>query len=330
MFVPVTDKNHKPLMSTTPSRARKWIKTGKATPYWSNQIFCVRLNQEPSDDKKQKIVMGIDTGSKREAFTIKSQGHTYLNILADAVTWVKDAIKIRRGARQVRRQRKTPYRQCRSNRSKREIAPSIISRWQLKLRIINRMMRIFPITDFVVEDIKAETKKGKRRWNKSFSPLEIGKKWFYNELRKFGNLETRQGYETKELRDTWLLNKTESKMSLSFDSHNVDSWVLANYLVGGHIKPDNKEIKRMIPIQFHRRQLHRFKIEKGGERKRYGGTMSLGFKKGSLVKNKKHGICYIGGNSYGKLSLHSLKTGKRLCQGAKIEEIKFLTYCSFR
>lgn len=34
MFVPVVDKNQTPLMPTQPSRARKWIKEGKATPFW--------------------------------------------------------------------------------------------------------------------------------------------------------------------------------------------------------------------------------------------------------------------------------------------------------
>ena len=119
-------------------------------------------------------------------------------------------------------------------------------------------------------------------------------------------------------------------MSESFDSHNVDSWVLANWLIGGHIKPENKEIKRMIPIQLHRRQLHRFQPDDGGERKRYGGTMSLGFKKGSLVINEKYGLCYIGGSLKNRLSLHSNVTGKRLCQNAKKEDTKFLAYSGFR
>ena len=90
MFVPVVDKENKPLMPTKPSRARKWIKSGKATPFWKKGIFCVRLNTEPKDRQTQKIAVGIDPGSKKEAFTVKSEIHTYLNIQADAVTWVKD------------------------------------------------------------------------------------------------------------------------------------------------------------------------------------------------------------------------------------------------
>jgi hypothetical protein len=296
---------------------------------WSNGVFCVRLNVEPSDTKKQDIVVGIDPGSKREAFTVKSEAHTYLNVLADAVTWVKDVVETRRGARRARRQRKTPYRQNRLNRARGGIPPSTRARWQLKLRIVNRLRRVFLITDFVVEDIKAVTKR-KKKWDVSFSPLEIGKQWFYDELKKLGNLETRQGYETKELRDTLGLKKIGNKMSESFNAHNVDSWVLANCRVGGHISPDNTEIKRMIPLHFQRRQLHKFNFEKGGRRRRQGSTMSLGLKKGSLVKHSKHRLCYVGGNFNGMLRLHSIKTGKRICQHAKIEDIQFLTYSGFR
>jgi hypothetical protein len=224
MFVPVINKDHKPLMPTTPDRARNWLKKGKATPFWSNGVFCVRLNAEPSDTKKQDIVVGIDPGSKREAFTVKSEAHTYLNVLVDAVTWVKDAIEVRRNTRKNRRYRKTPYRQNRLNRARGGLPPSTRARWQLKLRVVNRLLRVFPVTDFVVEDIKAVSKCGKRKWNVSFSPLEVGKNWFYDELRKLGNLETKRGYETKELRDTLGLKKTSNKMSESFNAHNVDSW----------------------------------------------------------------------------------------------------------
>lgn len=130
-FVPVVDQNQKPLMPTKPSRARRWIREGKATPFWKRGIFCVRLNIEPSGNEKQEIAVGIDPGSKKEGFTVKSEFHTFLNIQADAVTWVKKHVKTRRMMRNKRRSRKTPYRKCRSNRSKKGfLAPSTKARWQ--------------------------------------------------------------------------------------------------------------------------------------------------------------------------------------------------------
>ena len=64
----------------------------------------------------------------------------------------------------------------------------------------------------------------------------------------------------------------------------------------------------------------------GLERSNYGGTRSAGLKRGSLVRHIKHGLCYVGGSSKGRVSLHNLETGKRLCQNAKGEDIKFLSY----
>jgi hypothetical protein len=119
-FVPVVDTDNKPLMPTSPSRARRWIKSKKATGFWKHGIYCVRLNQEPTARETQKIVIGIDPGSKKEAYTIKSRSHTYLNIQTDAVTWVKENMDTRKYLRRSRRHRTTPYRKVRSNRSSRK------------------------------------------------------------------------------------------------------------------------------------------------------------------------------------------------------------------
>lgn len=328
--VPVIDIDQKPQMPTTSSRARRWIKEGKATGFWKKGIFCVRLNQEPSNRNKQVIAIGIDPGSKKEGFTVKSEAHTYLNIQADAVTWVKDGVEVRRNMRRARRFRKTPCRACRPNRSKKSwLPPSTKARWGWKLRICNWLMKMYPIDTFVVEDIKAKTM-GKRKWDRSFSPLEVGKNWFYEELNKLGHLETKQGYETKELRDQLGLKKTGKRLDSIFSSHCVDSWVLANDYVGGHLKPDNTNLICITPLQFHRRQLHALQPTKNGIRRDYGSTRSLGFKRGSLVKHKKYGRVSVGGTSNNRISLHSIETGKRLAQNIKPVDCKFLTYNIWR
>src|SRR5215468_3080593 len=103
LFVPVCDQTGLPLMPTRPARARRWVKQGKATPFWKQGVWCVRLKQEPSAHITQPIAVGIDPGSKKEALVVKSAAHTYLNIQADAVTWVKDAVETRRTMRRTRR-----------------------------------------------------------------------------------------------------------------------------------------------------------------------------------------------------------------------------------
>ena len=312
LFVPVVSKSGKALMPCHPARARELVKKEKAVRRFKTGLYYIQLT-ERVDGEVQEVVVGIDPGSKREAFTVKSESHTYLNILSDAVTWVKDSVETRRNARRSRRFRKTPCRKNRENRSR------------------GNLSFLAPITCYVVEDIQARTIKGSKKWNKSFSPLEVGKKWFYSELEKLGSLELKQGYETKELRDLYELKKTSGKMDEKFSAHNVDSWVLANWYIGGHTKPDNEQIFRLIPLQFHRRQLHVFQPSEGNIRRNYGSTKSGSLKRGSLVKSKKYGVCYLGGYSEKRgITLHDLKSNERLCQSAKEKDLVILSYNYFR
>jgi hypothetical protein len=331
IFVPVVDREQKPLMPTTPNRAAKWVKSGKATPFWKKGVWCIRLNVEPSSRSVQPIAVGVDPGSKKEAFTVKSEAHTYMNIQADAVTWVKRAVKDRKSRRMARRARKTPCRARRSNRlcNKVLLPPSTKARWQWKLRILNWIKKLYAVSCIIVEDIKAVSKKGKRAWNQSFSIIEHGKSWFYESVKKVSPLQIKSGYETKELRDSLMLKKSKSKLSNKFEAHCVDSWVLANWWVGGHTKVDNKNMVLLTPLRFHRRQLHRFQPSRGGLRSLYGGTNSLGFKRGSLVIHKRSGLVYIGGTHNNRITVCSLE-GKRLTDKAVPSDLKFLAYNSWR
>jgi len=327
-YVPVVGKTGKPLMPCHPARARELVRRGRALRRFNRGIFYIQL-LDRADGVTQDIAMGIDPGSKKEALTVKSEAHTYLNVQADAVTWVSKQIEQRRMMRRSRRSRKCPHRANRENRARGGIPPSTKARWQWKLRICRWLCRLYPITDFVVEDIKARTK-GQRRWDSSFSPLETGKHWFYSELAKLGSVETREGWQTKELRDGAGLKKSSDKLSDSFAAHCVDSWVLANWRIGGHTKPENTAVLLLAPLRFHRRQLHAMQPTRGGIRRPYGGTRSMGFKRGSWVKHLIHGLCYVGGTMRERISLHSLETGARLCQNARPEDCTFLSYASWR
>ena len=336
-FVPVVDKDNNPLMPTIPSRARKWIKSGKATGFFKKGIFCVRLNVEPSDNQKQEIVIGVDPGSKKEGFCILSEAHQFLNIQADAVTHVKDKIESRRNARRGRRFRKTPCRKNRYNRSRSPFPPSTKARWDWKLRVLNVLRKIFPITTVAVEDIAAVTKKGARRWNKSFSPLQVGKKYFYEKIKSWANLVTYSGFETYESRNAMGLKKTSNKMAEVFEAHCVDAFVLCSKTLGITKKPTNLNIMCISSVELKRRQLHVFQPAKGGERKRYGSTRSCGFKRGSLVKHPKYGCCLVGGwmelvqkkVTKKVISLHSIVDNSRLCTRANPSDCKFKSFNSW-
>jgi hypothetical protein len=196
------------------------------------------------------------------------------------------------------------------------LPPSTKARWQWKLRLCRWLAQLFPISSFIVEDIKAATT-GKRRWDVWFSPLEVGKHWFYAELRRLAPVQTKQGWETKQLRDTLGLPKSHNKLAETFSAHCVDAWVLAWSLVGGPTQPDNTRLLCLTPPRWHRRQLHRLQPQRGGIRPPYGATRSLGFTRGTLAQHPKYGLVYVGGTFRGRLSLHSLSDGKRLSQKAK-------------
>ena len=53
-------------------------------------------------------------------------------------------------------------------------------------------------------------------------------------------------------------------------------------------------------------------------------------KTGTLVEHRKHGLCFTGGASAGQISLHSLETGKRLQQHARIADWRPRTPLSWR
>ena len=324
--------NGSALMPTTPQRARLLIASRKATPFIHKGVFCIRLNQPPSDNKIQPISIGVDPGSKKEGISIVTEKKTVLNIQLDAVTWVKEAVEKRRNARRARRQRKTPYRAPRFNNRNTIgwIPPSTKARWESKLNLIKSLKEVFPISICVVEDICAVTKEGQTKWNKSFSPLEVGKKWFYTQLESTGlNVVLMKGFETANMRKEQGLYKSSDKLSNKWDAHCVDSWVLAASAMQP-LPTINKTMILIKPMQFHRRHLHAFQPSKGGVRRLYGSTRSMGFRRGSIISHLKYGICTIGGASSRGISLNSLHYNTRLCQNSKSNDIKFRLFNNYK
>ncbi len=331
-FVPVKSKDGERLMPTTPTRAGMMIKCGDATPYWDQGVFCIRLNREPSKRFKQEIVVGVDPGSKKEGFTVKSESHTYLNVQANAHSGVSKKVAKRRELRRSRRSRKCPNRKNRTNRLANEerIPAGTRARWDWKLRILDWLSKLYPVTYVCVEDIKARTIERAKKWNTSFSPLEVGKQWFYTEIRKRWELLTLQGWQTKEIRDRLGLKKSSEKMSETFDAHCVDAYCLAYHTVGGSGVPDNTDLLCVSPIPIKRRELHRQQEAKGGKRSRVGGTvLGPGLIKNTLIRHVKYGLTRLAGvNAKGVFSIYSMEN-KRLTTGAKRSDFRVLTRLNF-
>jgi len=333
MRIPVVDNRGVALMPCTPPKARMLLKEGKARPKRNKLgLFYIQLTYTQDPDT-QPLVVGVDPGSSFEGYSVVGTQDTVLNLMVEAPTHVKDAVETRRTMRRARRHRKW-RRPCRSNNRlnrKKRIPPSTRSRWEAKARVVKHLQHILPLTCVVVEDVQATTKKGKK-WNRAFSPVQVGKMHLSRLLTDMGlEGETREGWQTKELRDFYGLSKTKKKDKQAFDSHAVDAWVLAAP-VSGATQPTCTRLWYVVPERLHRRQLHALQPSKGGVRRPYGGTRSLGLKRGTLVTHPKYGLCCVGGCDRKKntISLHAYRTNKRLTQGAEVEACHVLTWVAFR
>jgi hypothetical protein len=330
-MVPVISVEGKPLFPCKERRARCLMDRKEARPYWQKGIFCICLMRKETlkREEYQQISVGIDPGSKMEAYTVATPKSVVLNITTDTKDWVKANVETRRNLRRNRRSRKTPYRKMRINRAclrnRNRMPPSTRTRWLTKLNMVKFLSSIIPITIVNVEDIKAVAKEGKenRRWNAAFSPLEVGKKWFYSEIEKLKlKLILTEGYDTKLHRDKRNFTKSKEKLKYIWETHNVDSHSLAELALGSPVKPFYG-LYKMEFLRYHRRQLHVQQPKKGNIRRQYGGTVSLGMPRGSVLKYKGK-LCYLGGSSKRGMSIHSIKSGERITQSVKVKDIQML------
>src|SRR5262249_52271646 len=151
--------------------------------------------------------VGVDPGSRYEGYSVVGTKETVLNLMVEAPTHVKQAVKTRRTMRRARRFRKWRRPARNQNRLAREhrLPPSTRSRWEAKARVVAQLQRILPFLDVVVEDVQAKTRPGQgRRWNAAFSPVQVGKAHLYALLRALGvTLHLREGWQTKALRDQY-------------------------------------------------------------------------------------------------------------------------------
>jgi hypothetical protein len=334
MAVPVLNEEYKALYPTTERRARRLMERGDAKPYWRKGVFCILLLRKESDQREEykDVVVGIDTGSKREAYTVATEKSVVLNIITNTPDWIKDSVETRRNLRRTRRHRKTPYRKCRSNRSRKIfLPPSTKARWDCKLRILKLLTTILPITKINIEDVAAKTKKNSPKWNNSFSPLEVGKNYLYNKIEElYPNiiLIKTKGYDTKIHRDNRGFIKSSKKLDYIWQSHNVDSHSLCEMILEKTISPFYG-IYRIDFLKYNRRKLHYQNPIKGNVRRKYGGTVSLGISRGSLTRYKGK-LAYVGGTSKGRISIHSIITGERLAQNIRKEKLIMLNNNKYR
>ena len=314
MRVPVLSAEGQPLMPTKPSRARRWLRAGKAKVVHNDLgIFTVQLISEPSSTKTQPISVGVDPGKKYSGIGVQSAKVTlwmaHLQLPFDTVKGrMEQRWMMRRGRRGRRINRKVPYsqrahRQARfDNRRSKKVPPSIRANRQLELRVIKELSLIYPLTTAVWEVVIA-------RGDKGFSPVMVGQHWAINQLETLLPVVKQEGWQTSNLRQHLGLEKQKTAKGDAIPAtHAVDGITLAStqfvryrQLKGRQgwwegsvtITPAPFVVIRRPPIC--RRQLHLMVPSKGGIRRKYGGTTTRhGFRKGDFVKAEMAGRVVYG------------------------------------
>ena len=75
--VPVLNPDGSAAMPTKASRARRWVRDGKAIGKWNDLgIYYVQLLQQPSNTKIQPIVCGVDPGKSYSGVGVQSSQAT--------------------------------------------------------------------------------------------------------------------------------------------------------------------------------------------------------------------------------------------------------------
>ncbi len=313
--VPVLSPEGIPLMPTKPSRARRWLRDGRALIYPNDlKIFAIQLTGQPSGIKTQKIAIGIDPGKLYSGIAVQSKlatlwaGHLVLNFKR-----VKERMEARAMMRRTRRSRrinrKVSYGR-RAHRAKRfdnrcgsKLPPSIRSNRQLEFRVVKELAHLYPVTDIVYEIVKANG-------SKSFSPVMVGQRWAVSCLGTIAPVTAKYGWETAKMRDILGLVKNREKSRAILETHAVDGIALGATVFNRKrtthcqnsclVSFENATVTsapfavvRRPPIC--RRQLHLLQFSKGGKRRRYGGTTTRhGVRKGDYVEATRAGKVYRG------------------------------------
>lgn len=150
MLVYTINKEGKPLMPTSPQKARKLLKKEmakviKRTPFTIQLLF-------GSSGYKQEVKLGVDAGSKYIGLSVATNRQELFSAELQLRNDIVDLLATRRQNRRTRRNRLRHRKPRFLNRGKKDwLAPSILNKINSHLNIIQKLQRILPITKIIVE-----------------------------------------------------------------------------------------------------------------------------------------------------------------------------------
>lgn len=140
-------------MPTTPCKARKLLKQGKAKVV-KREPFTIQLLYA-TGETKQDITLGVDAGSKIIGLSATTDKQELFSAEVELRNDIVDLLSTRREFRRTRRNR-LRYRKPRflnrvCSKNKGWLAPSVENKIQTHLKIINKIHEILPISKIIIE-----------------------------------------------------------------------------------------------------------------------------------------------------------------------------------
>jgi len=154
MKVFVVDAEGKPLLPTTPARARILLKKGRAKVYRMIP-FAIQLNRVV-DNPAGEFTAAVDDGAKWIGIAVKGKKEIVfaanVKLRQDVSRKVKERAMYRRNRRSRLRYR--PARFLNRRRTKDWLPPSIRYRKEVVLRVLNDLKKLLNITKVIIEQVK--------------------------------------------------------------------------------------------------------------------------------------------------------------------------------
>jgi 5-methylcytosine-specific restriction endonuclease McrA len=160
MKVFVLSHEGKPLMPTTPRRARLWLEAKRARVV-RRDPFTIRL-RFATKEHVQPAKVGVDTGSKDVGIAATTNGEVVFQAEVHLRDDITEKLRQRRQYRCNRRGRKTRYREARYDnrrRSKGWLPPSLHSKAEATVKVVGFIASFLPVGRVTVEVGSFDTQK---------------------------------------------------------------------------------------------------------------------------------------------------------------------------
>lgn len=188
MIVYVISMDGKPLMPTTPRKARLLLKAGRAkcirrTPFTIKLLYKTTTYTQP-------ITLGIDTGSSKiGSAAVNGKGDVFYMSEVEIRNDIADRMKRRAKYRRNRRNRKTRYRPARWLNRKNSIktgrfSATMVSKLHSHEKEIAFVKRLLPISKLIMETATFDPHALK-------NPEVLKKKWLYQRGTNYGFANTK-------------------------------------------------------------------------------------------------------------------------------------------